>query len=330
MNDVPKGESAKGAAGSQEAREKAAYNAALRQPSRSTAKTVGIILIILGVSAAVMFGLFVWLVSSMGSPGRPLRVLGVRVRPSVTRRKRAALPFDPEGPDTTRVAPHLRRRLAKGWLDDARAEHASVAAFERLAMDLTRAGAPDALAAWARRAALEEVGHATMCFAVASAYAAQEFSASSRLFVLPWRARRESRSALIERLAVESLLDGCIEEGCAAKSASLAARRAVDPALAKVLSRIALEEASHAELAYAIVAWAVEEEPAILPRLEAALSRSRARTHRPSPRDAELVAFGRLAPTDVELLERETRQHAEQHIAGLLRGHRSALPSAAA
>ena len=183
---------------------------------------------------AILLGLVAWpcalfvcfvAAGGAGAPGRPLRVAGIRILPRVRARptsasKRASWTARTRTPRWSRRRPATDS--AKLWLADARAEHASVTAFERLAADLIAVGAPEHLVEWTRRAARDEVGHATMCFTVASAYAGRELRASPVPFV-PSR-RRSGARVLRDRNRLfgwrwSSLLDGGIEEGIAAKSA---------------------------------------------------------------------------------------------------------------
>jgi hypothetical protein len=112
----------------------------------------------------------------------------------------------------------------------------------------------------------------------------------------------------VKRLALESLVDGCIEEGAAARSAEEAARRTEDPAIREVLLRIAREEARHAELARCIVAWALSVEPSLRDGLSAQLEILRKRI---SPRTtplsavADLGRYGRLDRASLEALKVE-------------------------
>ncbi|MBM2810078.1 MAG: hypothetical protein HW416_837 [Chloroflexi bacterium] len=153
-----------------------------------------------------------------------------------------------------------RAGLATAWLTAARYEHASVAAFSHLSLKLQVVGAPPALLAWTHRAASEEVHHAELCFALASAYAGRDYTAA------PWPTlpdvrgswpRSDRRDQLV-RLATESLVDGALGEGWAAAIALAAAQKVTDPVVRKVLEQIAREEAQHAELGWAMVAWCAQ------------------------------------------------------------------------
>jgi hypothetical protein len=278
---------------------------------------------------AVLLGLLAWPLALLmafiaaggaGAPGRAMRVGGVRVLPRVVRGrgKRVRRASSEYEPDPTLVPDRTRRLLATLWLEDARAEHASVDAFEHLAMDLLAAGAPEHLVAGARRAALEEVGHAAICFAVASAYAGRDLRASTAPLAPRWKPSAACRDALLRRLALESLLDGCIEEAVAADAARLGAQHAVDPAIHRTLARIAREEAGHAGLAWAIVDWAVREEPSLLPALSDALQGARPRL-RSARRDTDaMLQHGRLAASRTVALALLAHGRAADRIAAQL------------
>ncbi|AFE06673.1 hypothetical protein COCOR_05957 [Corallococcus coralloides DSM 2259] len=60
------------------------------------------------------------------------------------------------------------------------------------------------------------------------------------------------------RLVRGSLLDGCLGEGLAASVAAEASRRASDPVIRETLAVIAEDEGRHAELAWDVIAFALE------------------------------------------------------------------------
>jgi hypothetical protein len=283
---------------------------------RSTGRMRAGLAILLGL-VAVPASFFCAFCAAWSAPlpsGRPLRVGGRRVLPRVVRgcrRARTLMPPGVDRPDPELVHDRARRRLAKLWLIDARAEHASVTAFERLGADLVAVGAPFDLVVRARRAALEEVEHANACFAVASVYAGRELGASPRPLA-PARAERPTaRREQLLRLAVESLLDGCVAEGMAASVAREGSQGAVDPAIGNLLARIAREEATHAELARDIVAWIVGEEPSLAPTLRAAVVTSRLpKVSHPDSDEDVLAAHGRPPARRVRVLLRQAQAQA--------------------
>jgi hypothetical protein len=146
-----------------------------------------------------------------------------------------------------------RAALAAAWTADALLEHASVASFSRFSLALLAAGAPADLIARAHHAALDEVRHAELCFALASAYAGE----GVRPGPFPVGARVEAGASL-ESLASSTVREGCIGETVAAVVAAEQLARATHPAVRAALSRIAEDEARHAELAWRTVAWAIE------------------------------------------------------------------------
>lgn len=184
-------------------------------------------------------------------PGRALRIDGV---PRVAEVARVASDhaWTASIEPSLALAPELRARLAVAWLEIARLEHASVAAFAALAVRLLAAGAPPALIAAAHRAALDEVRHAQLAFTLASAYRGEQVGPGCFE-----AARRAPVDGDLRALAIETFVDGCIGETAAAHGAEVVAALAGDPVVAAALAEIAEDETRHAALAWSIVAWCV-------------------------------------------------------------------------
>lgn len=156
----------------------------------------------------------------------------------------------------------LRAPRASGpageWLARGESEQISVATFLRLRAELAQHDAPADLLSACSTAALDEIGHARACFALAERVGGTRVVPGD-LHVPPPRAL-----GLVE-LALESLHDGFLGEGRAAASIE----REVGP---DVLRTIAREERAHAELGLRIVAFALERGGAPVARaVEAAL-----------------------------------------------------------
>jgi len=185
------------------------------------------------------------------------------------------------------VPAELRARLAGAWREAARMEHASIASFSALSLRLLALGAPPELVAGTHAAALDEVRHAQLAFAIASAYAGEAIGPSAFGAVA-----QLATGGTLADLARETLIDGCVGETIAALEADVAADGATDPAVASALRGIAIDEARHAQLAWAIVGWAVRKDPSLAPMLrEAFASISEA----PMPAaDAAIVPHGVL------------------------------------
>lgn len=222
------------------------------------------------LASVVSVGVFLWYMSLPST--RPDVVEG---RPLRRRRRRRAV-VDTADP----VVDRWRRAEA----DEAEA----VLAFEDLAAELARLAAPGALVDRARRAAIEERGHAAICRRLAERRQAEcpqaeicapppaPASSGARwgAFRAPIRPTALGRSVHVPdvgqhrrrhpafrtlalvRLAAESLEDGCRNEGRAAAELAFVAERS-RPDVAVACRRLAREEEGHAELAWDILEWAV-------------------------------------------------------------------------
>lgn len=190
--------------------------------------------------------------SDWGKKGRVLRLRG-----------RAALPVRTTGSgwtDTTGLPAvnHLSREqrasLSELWLISAQMEHASVAAFSQLSLHLSALGAPSELVERTHLAALDEIRHARRCYAIAGTYAGKLLTAGPIAeLVAP-----DTTPIDAIRLAVGTLVDGCLAEGLAADVARTASTRATDPVVRDSLAMIARDEETHAELGWAILTWCLE------------------------------------------------------------------------
>ncbi|RYZ40365.1 MAG: ferritin-like domain-containing protein [Myxococcaceae bacterium] len=150
----------------------------------------------------------------------------------------------PEGLQATRA--EARCALGTHFARMAWLEAASVPAFLRLAEELKAHGAPRELIRAARRSAGEEVRHAR----AASVLARRHGATVPEVEVAPFSARS------LEALLVENAKEGCVGETHGALVAGWQARTARDARVREALSRIAEEELRHAELSWAVDAWA--------------------------------------------------------------------------
>lgn len=143
---------------------------------------------------------------------------------------------------------------AAGWAEVARAEHASVAAFAKLTLQLMAHGAPPALLARVTAAASDEVRHAEGALRTASRLA----GAPVRLGPTPFPAPVDPRGSLVA-LAVDAVREGCVGETLSALATRRAAERARDPEVSALLFAIADDEDRHAALSWAVVDWAMRQ-----------------------------------------------------------------------
>lgn len=152
-------------------------------------------------------------------------------------------------PSLDELDPRAREALAAHWARLGLMEHASVAAFARFALELLALGAPAALLVETQRALGDEIQHALLCFGLSSAYAGQELGPSALSSVGALDARSP------QDIVHTAILEACIGETMAAVEAEAALGAATDPEVRAVLSRIAADEARHAELGWRFLGW---------------------------------------------------------------------------
>jgi hypothetical protein len=186
------------------------------------------------------------------------------------------------------VAGAARGELAQLWLADALDEHASIAAFARFSLELLALGAPPDLLARTHQAALDEVDHARLAFALAGRFGGEPVgpAAMGPLAVA---------TGDVRAIVAATVRDGCLGETAAAAVAARERDACELPAVRAVLARIADDERRHAELAWRFVAWAIVQSPSLGEVVGAELA---CRTHgghdEPEPAPTPLVHFGRL------------------------------------
>lgn len=152
----------------------------------------------------------------------------------------------------TELPDSVRGALAGSWSRAAQMEHASVASFARFSLQLMAVAAPPHLVEGAHRAAIDEVHHARICLALASAYAGTPLGPD----------RLEMGGDLLGPIDLADITtaivaEGCVGESLAALEAESALERAADPVVKEALRVISRDEAVHAELAWSFVGWAV-------------------------------------------------------------------------
>lgn len=139
----------------------------------------------------------------------------------------------------------------EAWAQAGVAEHASIAAFARLSLELMAQAAPAALIRGAHLAALDEVAHAERCFELAS-LPGRPVAPGPFPFAAPLDLTRP-----LAEIAADAVREGCVGETMGAILARAAADRADDPAIRSILAAIADDEERHAAFSWQVVAWAL-------------------------------------------------------------------------
>ncbi len=135
---------------------------------------------------------------------------------------------------------------AEYWSTTAHLEAAAVEAFEILAWELERFGAPKHLIERALKAADEEREHTVSTRAIAESVGGE--------FVAPEAAPRRDRTLL--EFALENATEGCVRETFGAAVGAFQAAAARDANVAQAMEVISREETGHAHLSWEIAAWA--------------------------------------------------------------------------
>ena len=129
----------------------------------------------------------------------------------------------------------------------AHLEDASVYAFERLARELTAYGAPREMVAASLHAADDEVRHARVIGALASARGGKPVPAAVQELAL----------RTLEEIATENATEGCVRETYGALVGGYQARQAGDLGVRSAMREVAADEARHAALSLRVHAWAM-------------------------------------------------------------------------
>lgn len=216
----------------------------------------------------------------------------------------------PTAEELASIDPTLRRKLADLWSRDALLEHASIASFSRFSMHLMAIGAPPDLLEATHQAAIDEIKHARMCFALASAYAGQPLGPG------PLPLEGDVLGPLdLPSIAAAAVTEGCVGETLSSIEAEAASEIAVVPAVREVLTVIAEDEGRHAELAWRFIRWAVDNgddqtRAAIRSAFADALRSDRPTiSMNPDPNDATLAHHGRLSePRRAALMDEGLRE----------------------
>jgi len=211
---------------------------------------------------------------------------------------------------TTAAGRASERALA--WERAGAEEHASVAAFTRLSLQLMAHGAPNELLRDVHRAALDEIGHAERCWSVARRLGGGSARADRFPFTEP-----VTVDVTLATLAADAVREGCLGETLGAHLAAVAAELAPEPEVRAELAAIAAEEAEHAVLSFRIVAWALRTGG------DAVRARVRAAFDAPWPR-ADLAELALRANVDEALL----RTAASDGVANVLEPARDRLLAA--
>lgn len=211
--------------------------------------------VVVGAGLMAAFGVFLAFMGTFGmARGRQLRKRGkVLLPPLNSTGEWAGLPLDGG------VAEGVRADVAARWRENGRTEHASVAAFARLTMDLMALGAPPELISSANRDARDEIRHAELCFSLAKSLDGRDCGPGPFPEAQTARTLPADRTLALAELAVDSLIDGALHEGLSARIIAQLARRCEEPAIRSLLRELAADEGRHSAHGWDVVQWCLAE-----------------------------------------------------------------------
>lgn len=151
------------------------------------------------------------------------------------------------------TADDRRAERAYAWLKAGEGEHASVAAFNRLSLQLLALGAPLELLSAVQSAALDEANHARLCWNLAQSLADAPVTHGA----FPFHAVVDPQTSLAD-LAYAAVREGCLAETLGACVADSIAKQSPDADAGRVLAQLAGDELGHAVLSFRIVSWAMQ------------------------------------------------------------------------
>jgi hypothetical protein len=153
----------------------------------------------------------------------------------------------------------VRSGVAAAWRENGRTEHASVAAFARTSLELVALGAPPELLVDAANDAVDEIRHTQACFGLARALDGEALSPGPFPEASSAGALRGDRASRLAELALVSLVDGALHEGVSARVIARLIERCEVPAIRAVLQSLASDEARHAQHAWEVVDFCLQQ-----------------------------------------------------------------------
>ncbi|MEN0067741.1 MAG: ferritin-like domain-containing protein [Myxococcota bacterium] len=144
----------------------------------------------------------------------------------------------------------LRGVVVNVWLRTARAEYASVFAFENASTHLKRLGAPHALLKRTEAARRDEIVHASLAFNLVGRLGGH--------VVQPGLLRNtRTPASTLAAFAAATVRNACIQQTMALTVAATRLRYAEDRRVIRVLETMVADETRHAELAWDTLRWAL-------------------------------------------------------------------------
>lgn len=219
--------------------------------------------------------------------GRPFTVADeIRTAPVAHRRDWVG----PADIDLAGLDAAMRSKLVRHFLAMAAGEHASVASFHRVALELLHLGAPPQLMLDTHQAASDEIRHAQVAFGLAERFSGQAHGPGPL----------DVRGALDVDLSPQGVMCRLVDEACVGETISAlwlreASQRTADPALTAMLGGIAQDEETHAALGWRTLRWLLGQHPELRSEARQRIEGHYAAAWNAGTAGDELEPWGRLA-----------------------------------
>lgn len=167
-------------------------------------------------------------------------------------------------PELETLSQAQRESMHQEWKRIAIQEHASIAAFAQLSLELLRYGAPSRLVEDCHACMQDEIRHAKLAIRWASHLGGQEL-APGPMKALAQRPLSEN----LTQLALSNLEEGCCNETLATLLMLDRADHCGHPGMQAWITAIAQDEQRHAQFAWRLTRWFLEKEPGLWRVLDA-------------------------------------------------------------
>jgi hypothetical protein len=223
--------------------------------------------------------------------------------------------FDAEGTSGDDLSDQAQRQVAAAYFEKiALMEHASIAAFARFQLQLLSLGAPAKFIEATNDALVDETKHARLAFSLAGRFGGAEVGPGA----LDVGHALEDDSA--EAILTTTILEGCVGETMAALEARAALVTCEDEQVRAALEEIAADESRHAQFAWQVVQWMLEERPKLRDLAQSVFDEALAERPSDFGNSCGAPALGVLGDAELRRVHAEAREKVVRPCAeGMLR-----------
>ena len=149
------------------------------------------------------------------------------------------------------------QEIGRRWLEQAEAEHASIAAFARNTLYLMHLGSTAGLLMTSQEAGMEKINHTKLSYGIATTFIGHDLAPG------PLNVDGCLDEVDLKIITRSVVLDGCIEDTILAIETAQRANSSEDLAIKSALNQMAWDNAKHAQYAWDTLEWIIEKFPEI-------------------------------------------------------------------